>query len=147
MLKKLKIYKFLEFTDYVYVTKDIEIDEYTNILKDQFNSYDFITKKKLNKSSKIVFFDNITGPDLYNIIKYSKKTIAFHGMMTNLASIEKNNVLDLYHCKINNWNDYRNYRNAFYEFKPSYKGYDFSIPNKNMQKTIKKIMFSLKKND
>ena len=144
---KILFNKFLEYTDYVYITKDIEVDKNTNILKDNFNSYDFATNKNINKSSRIVFFDNITGPDLYNIIKHSKKNIAFHGMMTNLASLEKKNVLDLYHCKINSWNDYRNYRNAFFEFKPSYKGYDFSIPNKDIKKTIKKITYSLKKND
>jgi len=144
---KILFNKFLEYTDYVYITKDIEVDKNTNILKDNFNSYDFATNKSIDKSSKIVFFDNIIGPDLYNIIKYSKKNIAFHGMMTNLSSLEKKNVLDLYHCKIESWNDYRNYRNAFFEFKPSYKGYDFSIPNKNINKTIKKITYSLKKND
>ena len=145
-LKKL-FNNFLEYIDYVYITKDIELDENTNILKESFNSYDFTTNKSIDKSSKIVFFDNIKGRDLYNVIKYSRKTIAFHGMMTNLASIEKKNILDLYHCKIKSWDDYRNYRNAFYEFKPSYKGYDFSIPNKNIHKTIKKITYSLKKND
>ena len=35
------------------------------------------------------------------------------------------------------------YRNSFYEFEPSYKGYDFIIPNKDI-KTIKKWIFSKK---
>ncbi len=144
---KILFNKFLEYTDYVYISKDIEVDIYTSILKDNFDSYDYLNNKSISKSSKIVFFDNITGPDLYNIIKYSKKNIAFHGMMTNLASLEKKNVLDLYHCKINSWNDYRNYRNSFFEFKPSYKDYDFSIPKRDIHKTIKKITYSLKRND
>ena len=55
---------------------------------------DFKTSKLVNKTKNIIFFDNIDGMDLYNVIKYSKKTIAFHGMMTNLASIEKKSVLD-----------------------------------------------------
>ena len=66
-------------------------------------------------------------------------------MMTNLASIEKKSVLDLFYCKINSWDDYRNYRNSFYEFKPNYKGYDFIIPSKNIKKTLKKMEFSIKK--
>ena len=143
-LKKL-FNKFLEYTDYVYITKDIEIDKNTTILKENFNSYDFINKKNIDNSSKVVFFDNIKGVDLYNIIKYSKKTIAFHGMMTALSSIEKKNVLDLYYCKIRSWHDYRNYRNSFYEYKPSYKGYDFIIPRKDINKTINKMKFSLEK--
>ena len=66
-------------------------------------------------------------------------------MMTSLGAINKKKILDLYHCSIKNWNDYRSYRNAFYEFKPSYEGYDFIIPSKNIHKTIKKIKFSLNK--
>ena len=65
-------------------------------------------------------------------------------MMTNLASIEKKPVLDLFYCKINSWEDYRKYRNSFYEFKPKYKGYNFTIPSKNINKTLNKITFSLK---
>ena len=79
------------------------------------------------------------------MIRLSKKVIAFHGMMTNLASIEKKSVLDLFYSKIENWNDYRNYRNSFYEFKPNYNGYDFIIPKKDIKKTIKKINFSITK--
>ena len=45
-------------------------------------------------------------------------------MITSFAWIEKKKVLDLYFCEIKNWNDYRKYRNSFYEFKPSYNGYD-----------------------
>ena len=66
-------------------------------------------------------------------------------MMTNIASINKQQVLDLFHCKIKNWNDYRNYRNSFYEFKPKYKGYDFIIPSKDIKKTIRKMRYSLQK--
>ena len=66
-------------------------------------------------------------------------------MMTNLASLEKKPVLDMWHCNLKNWDGYRNCRNAFYEFKPKYKGYDFIIPSKNFVKTIKKIERSLNK--
>jgi hypothetical protein len=65
--------------------------------------------------------------------------------MTNLGAIEYKKVIDLWFCDINNFNDYRNYRNAFYEFKPVYKDYDFTIPSKDILKTIKKITYSLKK--
>ena len=129
----------------IVLTKDIEKDKNTTIFKDNFNSFDFTTKKFNDKSQKIIFFDNIDGEDLYNTIRLSKKVIAFHGMMTNLASVNNKPVLDLFHCKIKNWNDYRNYRNSFYEFKPKYVGYDFIIPKKDIRKTIKKMKFSLKK--
>ena len=63
--------------------------------------------------------------------------------MTNLASLNNKKVLDLFFCEINNHKQYAKYRNSFYEFKPSYKGYDFTIPSKDIGKTIKKIQFSL----
>ncbi len=137
--------EFLKYSNTVVLTKDIEIDENTKIFKENFNSFDFKSLKFINKSEKIIFFDNIDGKDLYNVILNSKQVIAFHGMMTNVGSINKQKVLDLFHCKIRNWNDYRNYRNSFYEFKPKYNGYDFTIPSKNINKTIKKIRYSLKK--
>ena len=87
--------------------------------------------------------DNIEGVDLYNVIKYSKKVIATHGTMTNLAYLCEKPVLDLFHCVIKNKEDYYSYKNAFYEFKPSYPGYDFIIPSKNLEKTIKKMKFAL----
>ena len=71
--------------------------------------------------------------------------MAFHGMMTNLGFLLKRPVLDLYHCKINSWNEYRRYRNSFYEFKPKHKDYDFIIPKKDIKKTILKMKFSLEK--
>ncbi len=66
-------------------------------------------------------------------------------MVPSLASINKVPVLELFHCNIKNWNDYRNYRNAFYEFKPRYKGHDFIIPQKDIKKSLKKMNYSLKK--
>ena len=65
-------------------------------------------------------------------------------MMTNLGSLNKKKILDLFFCEINKYRDYHNYRNSFYEFKPKYIGYDFIIPSKNIHKTIKKIQYSLK---
>ena len=66
-------------------------------------------------------------------------------MMTSFGAINKKNILDLYQCNIKNWNDYRNYRNSFYEFKPSYNGYDFIIPSKDIIKSLSKMKFSLRK--
>ncbi len=142
---KLKLFfdELLNYCEKLVITKDIGVDDNTKILRDNFSFFDLRTGDFIKKNEKIIFFDNVHGQDLYNIIRHSKKVVAFHGMMTNLASIEKKEVLDLFFCKINNWNDYRNYRNSFYEFKPKYDGYDFIIPSKNINKTIKKIKFSL----
>ena len=42
-------------------------------------------------------------------------------MMTNLASINKKPVLDLFFCEIKSTSDLNRYKNAIYEFKPNYK--------------------------
>ena len=80
---------------------------------------------------------------MFNTIRHSSKILAFHGMMTNLGSLEKKPIIDLWYCDINNWDDYRNYRNAFYEFKPKYPNYKFIIPSKDIKKTLRKLMFAL----
>ncbi len=139
---KLLFNEFLKYFENVVFTKDIEFDENNKIFKEHFNSFDFKTSVFVDKSQKIIFLDNVDGKDLYNIIISADKIIAFHGMMTNIGSINKQKVLDLFHCNISNWNDYRNYRNSFYEFKPKYNGYDFIIPNKDINKTIKKMRYS-----
>ena len=142
---KLLLNELLKYSPNVVITKDIEVDENSKILKENFSSFDFKSNNYLNINKKILFLDNIDGEDIYNVIKLSKKIISFHGMMTSLGAINKKNILDLYHCNIKNWNDYRNYRNSFYEFKPKYYGYDFIIPNKNIRKTIRKMKFSLER--
>lgn len=146
---------FSEFKKYfnnIVFTKDISgwreeniTDENSNIFKKNFSSYDFNSKKFTDKKTDILFLDNIEGEDLFNVIKYSNKVVAFHGMMTNLAWLLEKPVLDLFHCKIDKWDDYRRYRNSFYEFKPKHKNYDFTIPKKNIVKTINKIKFSFNK--
>ena len=121
------IYEFLKKKSRVFV-----IDNFSN-------------GEKKNNDSKIYLYDNISGIDLFNVINRANKVVAFHGMMTNLASIEKKNVLDLFLCEINTIADFRRYKNALYEFKPSYDNYDFIVPSKDIDKTIRKMKFSLKK--
>tara|TARA_B100000029_G_C17573914_1_gene957550 strand:+ start:1311 stop:2342 length:1032 start_codon:yes stop_codon:yes gene_type:complete len=137
--------EFIKYSNYVVVTKDIEIDNNNKLFRENFSFYDFKKGEYNNKNRKILFFDNIEGINLFDTIKHSQKVVAFHGMMTNLGFLLKKPVLDLYHCKINSWSDYRRYRNSFYEFKPKYKDYDFIIPKKDIKKTLMKMKFSLEK--
>ena len=137
-----KLFNFLlENYEYVVFTRDIEIDNKNDLLKEKFKRINFENNKIFNKnlSTKIILYDNIKGEDLYETILNSSKVIAFHGMMTNLASVNKKKVIDMWFCDIKNHNDYKNYRNAFYEFKPKYNGYNFIIPSKQMDKTIKEL--------
>ena len=134
----------LKYYENVVFTKDIEKDKNYFEFSKIFNVIDFSNKDIIKKQNKIYLFDNIQGEDLYNTIKSSNKIIAFHGMMTNLGSLMKKSITDMWFCEINNWQDYRNYRNAFYEFKPKYDKYYFIIPSKNIEKTFRKLIFSIK---
>jgi hypothetical protein len=137
-----KLFNFLlKKYEHVIFTRDIEINNEEDLIKKKFKIIDFKNNTILNKdlNSKIVLYDNIEGEDLYKTITNSSKVIAFHGMMTNLASISKKKVVDMWFCDIKNYSDYKNYRNAFYEFKPKYNGYNFIIPSKQIDKTIKKL--------
>ena len=136
--------ELLKHYKYVIFTKDVEKDSNSELFKLKFNVLDFSSKEFIKKDNNIIFFDNIEGEDLFNTIKHSSKILAFHGMMTSLGAINKKPILDLYNCNINNWNDYRNYRNSFYEFKPNYNGYDFIIPSKDIKKSLRKMKFSLR---
>ena len=149
---KILLFEFSKYCDNIVLTKDIDgwrgeksLPKDNSDFKNKFDTYDFKTNIFTKNKSNILFFNNIEGEDLFNVIKLSDKVIAFHGMMTNLGYLLNKPVLDLFHCKINNWNDYRSYRNSFYEFKPKSKNYDFIIPKKNINKTLNKINFSLKK--
>ena len=137
----------LNYYDSLVITQDIEKNINQNFIRESFNYIDFENRKIFikNKNSKIILFDNIEGEDLYNTIYKSSKILAFHGMMTNLGAIQEKSITDMWYCEINNLKDYRNYRNAFYEFKPNYKRYNFIIPSKDIKKTIKKLKFSLVK--
>ncbi len=143
-LKKL-LNEFLNYSDNVVLTKDIENNENIDIYKKDFNFIDFSNGEKKINNSKIYLYNNISGSDLLNVINDSYIVVAFHGMMTNLASINNNRVLDLFLCEINSKKDYMRYKNAFYEFKPNYKKYDFIVPSKNFDKTLRKMRYSLKK--
>lgn len=138
--------EILKYSQNIFFTRDIENENRNFEFYKIFNVYDFKNNKFINNNSKILLLENAEGPDLYNIIRRSHKVIAFHGMITSFAWIEKKNVLDLYFCEINSWEDYRKYRNSFYEFKPKYEEYDFIIPSRNLNKTLKKMSFFLKKN-
>ena len=56
-INELKIFfeEILKYTNYLVLTKDIEIDENTKIFKENFNSFDFKTLKFIDNSQKLFF--------------------------------------------------------------------------------------------
>ena len=137
--------EFLKYNKKVVFTRDINPKYKIDGISSNFNVINFSQNETFNEDLPITLIDEIKGSDLYNLVRNADKVVAFHGMMTNLASIEKRPVLDLFHCEIKSLHDYRRYKNAMYEFKPNYKDYDFIVPSKNLSKTLNKMRFSLKK--
>ena len=128
----------------IVLIKDIEKDELNLIFRKKYKTLDFENNLFYNSENNILFFDNVEGEDLYNLVKYSKKVIAFHGTITSIAMLNNTPVLDLFYCDIKNIKDYHSYKNAFFEFKPRYNGYDFIIPNKSVKKTLNKMNFAIR---
>ena len=134
----------LKYYDNVVFSKDIEKNSEEIDYSKYFNIINFRSKIINKNNSNIYLFDEIEGLDLFNTIKFSSKIIAFHGMMTNLGSLLKKRITDLWFFDTKKSNEYMGIRNAFYEFKPIYKGYDFIIPKKDIKKTFRKLIFSIK---
>ena len=139
--------EILKYTDNIVFTRDIEKSHNEEDFTNEFNVIDFSIKQKNLIKSKVYLYENIVGSDLLHVINDSKKIVAFHGMMTNLATITQKPVLDLFYSEIKSSSDFNRYKNALYEFKPKYKDYDFIIPSKDLRKTLNKMKFFLiKKN-
>ena len=56
-----------------------------------------------------------------------------------MAAIQNTKVIDLFNCEINSKNDFYKYKNAFHEFVPKLKNYEFMIPKKNFNITVNRI--------
>ncbi len=140
LLKELK-----KYNKFIFVTKDIEKDKYDDLFKKNFNYYNFKSNQFINNQKNIYFLDDIEGLNLFNIIGYAENIVACHGMVTNLASLLNKPVLDIFDFRMETPELYRTARSSFYEFKPKYKGYNFILPKRNINKILKKFKFALTK--
>jgi len=136
--------ELLKYYPNVVLTNDIEPSNDNVVFKKKYNWYNLKEGKGENNNSKILYLENIDGLDIFNTIKLSKKTIACHGTITLLGNLIKVPILDLFHCKIKNKDDYHRYKNSFHEHIPNDKNYRFIVPRKDINKTVKKMKFALK---
>ena len=110
----------------------------TNDLNDNFTN-NLLLEKYNNNESLVKYYPNIKAESLFKMIGNAKIVISFHGTITTMAAIQKTKVIDLFNCEINSINDFYKYKNAFHEFVPKLKSYEFMIPKKNFSITIKRI--------
>ena len=111
----------------------------TNDLNDH-QTNNLLLRKYKSKGEQIVeYYPNIKGEHLFNLIGEAKIVISFHGTITSMAAIQKIKVIDLFNCEIKSIEDFYKYKNAFHEFVPKQKNYQFIIPKKNFSITIRRI--------
>ena len=134
ILDSLKIFK-----KKIVISNDIN-DEKTNILfKKKFSFFE--NNESFIIDDDIFYLPNIKGEDFFNTIKFSDLVIAFHGSITSIAAINDVPVLDIYHMIINNKKELNRYKNSFHEFKFKKNNYEFTVPNLQISKSIKKIIY------
>lgn len=111
----------------------------TNDLYDNFTN-NLLLERYNNSSEEIVnYYPNIKAEDLFKLIGNAKIVISFHGTITSMAAIQNIKVIDLFNCEINSINDFYKYKNAFHEFVPKQKNYEFMIPKKDFTITVNRI--------
>ncbi len=119
-----------DFNKNIVITNDINDYETNKLIKQKYID---------NNTNKVFYFPNVKGEFFFNIIGNADLVIAFHGMITSIGAIQNTKVLDLFNCNIKNKDDFYRYKNAFHEFKPKLKGYEFLIPKTSIKKSLKKI--------
>ena len=119
----------------VFLTSDIEKNEFNKIFKDKFKTINFENYNESTLSSNliddIVYLENIESLDLFNLIKNASLVVSPHGTMTVMASYLKVPVLDIFDNTIN--------KVAFYEYKPENKNYKFMILKSFSERQLVKI--------
>ncbi len=126
----------------IVLINDIEGGSDNKFFKEKYDWFDFKTKNSSINNHNVIYLENIDGQDLFNVIKKAKKTIACHGTITLLGNLVHTPILDLFYCEINSNRDFYQYKNSFHEHVPK-NNYDFIIPNKDIDKTLRKMKFSL----
>ena len=126
----------------IILINDIEGGSDNEFFKGIYDWFDFKTRNSSINNHNVIYLENIDGLDLFNVIKKAKKTIACHGTITLLGNLVNTPILDLFNCQINSYEDFYQYKNSFHEHVPK-NNYDFIIPNKDIDKTLRKMKFSL----
>ena len=119
----------------VFLTSDIEKNEFNKIFKDKYKTINFENNNTNNLPSNfsddIVYLENIKSLDLFNLIKNASLVVSPHGTMTVMASYLKVPVLDIFDNTIN--------KIAFYEYKPDNDNYKFMILRPFSERQLIKI--------
>ena len=128
----LKLLENLSYSNKIILTSDYGNFGYHQNFLSNFSHLNFdnsIDKIDLNK--KIHYLHNINTSDLFAMVNLSNTVISPHGAMTVMASYLKKKVIDIFDTNID--------INAFREYKPYNKKYNFFIIKPDLDKVLFKI--------
>ncbi len=138
-----EIKKFIHFLsskrNFIVFSSELENIEKNNFFFENFNSFDFTTKKHnyINKNN-ILYLKNIEGKNLVNAIYLSNDVIAPESGITHIASYLKKNTLALMNFNFSNKSDIFQQIIDCKEWAPL-SNFKFTIIKKDYFKTINKL--------
>ena len=118
----------------IILTSDFGKFNYHEHFLSNFSYLDFSNSiNKINLNNKIHYLHNIGTSDLFKLVSMSNSVISPHGAMTVMASYLEKKVIDIFDQNVT--------INAFREYKPKNKKYNFLI----IKPDYNKILFKIKK--
>ena len=128
----LKLLDNLSYKNKIILTSDYGNFDYHQNLLSNFSYLDFNNSiDRIDLSKNIHYLHNINTSDLFKLVSLSNTVISPHGAITVMASYLKKKVIDIFDTNIN--------INAFREYKPYNKNYDFFIIKPDFDKILLKI--------
>ena len=142
------IHTFLNFLKSKYKNvlfcSDIEKNKRSNELCDSFlKRYSYIDinnniKNEILENNNIYYLKELSGVDMFHIIKKSSMCIAKEGIVSHICFFHKVKCHNLFNFKIDKPEDIRHQKISYSEWCKG-MNYSFSFLNKNLNKTINKI--------
>tara|TARA_Y100000816_G_scaffold151162_1_gene107636 strand:+ start:4874 stop:5347 length:474 start_codon:yes stop_codon:yes gene_type:complete len=116
----------------IILTSDFGRFNYHKRFLSNFSYLDFSSSiNKININNKIHYLHNIGTSDLFKLVSMSNSVISPHGAMTVMASYLNKKVIDIFDQNVT--------INAFREYRPKNKKYNFLIIKSDYNKILLKI--------
>ena len=127
-----KLLDILSYKNKIILTSDYGNFNYHKKFLFRFSHLNFDNSiNNIESNKNIHYLHNINTSDLFKLIKLSNTVVSPHGAMTIMASYLKKKVIDIFDTNIN--------INAFREYKPYNKNYNFFIIKPDFDKILFKI--------
>ena len=127
-----KLLDNLSYKNKIILTSDYGNFNYHKNFLTKYSHLDFLNiADEINLNKNIHYLHNIDTSDLFKLVSLSNTVISPHGAITVMASYLKKKVIDIFDTNIS--------INAFREYKPYNKKYNFFIIRPDFDKVLLKI--------